>query len=72
MQVRRETLTEEDEALLALVSVCVLFSVFLPLALFISPEVIKEALVLVSVVVISLFGPVFSLREMRFLLCDTN
>lgn len=60
---------EEDEALITLIGVCLLFSIFMPMVLLLSPEILKEAPLFLSVFVISLLGPGFTitLRDMRFL-----
>lgn len=71
MQDRRSRgISEEDEALIALIGVCLLFSIFVPLVLLFSPEILKETPLFLSIFVISLLGPGFtiSLRDMRFLL----
>lgn len=63
-------LSEEDETILALVGICVIFSVCMPMALLVSPDILKETPLLISVFAISLLGPGFTitLRDMRFLL----
>lgn len=73
-QIAHIALSEEDEALLALVGICLIFSIFMPLVLILSPEVLKEVPLFLSIFVVSLFGPGFtiSLREMRFLLTWLN
>lgn len=63
-------LTEEDEALLAFIAVCLLFSILMPLVLLLTPEAAVEAPLYISIFIVSLLGPGFTitLKDMRFLL----
>lgn len=70
IQERQRQLSEEDEALLALVGVCLLISILMPVVLLLSPEILKEIPLIVAVFGVSLLGPGFTitLKDMRFLL----
>lgn len=64
-------LSEEEQALLILLALSLLVSVCLPVMLMISPNLLKDGTVLVSLMLLTIMGPGFfiSLQDMRFLLC---
>lgn len=65
-----QRLTEEDHAILILLALSLLLSVFIPFLLVISPTLITEGPLLISITLLAMIGPglIITLHDMRFLL----
>lgn len=70
MNDRQRILSEDDEALIVFIAVCLIFSIVIPILLLISPGFVKDGPLLCSLFVLAVLGPGFMLsnQDMRYLL----
>lgn len=63
-------LSEDDEALIVFLALCLIFSIFIPILLLFSPSFVKDGPLLCSLFILGVLGPglLLSNTEMRFLL----